>query len=290
MVGGGSGGTAENVGTLAYAPPLPQARYAVGDNDLRQCGDTGAAMETVSNQFGIMPRRAAMALGLAASGLAAARAATAPKAPESQGINGTGPIPVAVVVGDGATLIDFAGPWEILGSAVYAPSAGFNVYSVAASRDPIVIDDSRGAMGNSMPRSGLRVVPDYSFADAPQPRVIIMGAQSADPNKLDWIRHAAAGADLTASVCTGAFVLAKTGLLDGREATTNRNAYDMFEKSFPKVKLVRGVRFIDGGTIATATGLFAGVDLALHITTRYYGQSVAQYVADYEEWPSKGWM
>jgi transcriptional regulator GlxA family with amidase domain len=87
-----------------------------------------------------------------------------------------------------------------------------------------------------------------------------------------------------ASVCTGAFPLGKTGLLDGKRATRNRNACDDFEKSYPKVKLVRGVRFIDSGDVATATGLTAGIDLAIHIVERYYGRGVAQKIADYEEW------
>jgi transcriptional regulator GlxA family with amidase domain len=94
-------------------------------------------------------------------------------------------------------------------------------------------------------------VPDFTFEDAPQPRVVIIGAQMRDDARtLDWIRHAARKAGLVASVCTGAFLLGKTGLLDGKRATTNRNAYDDFEKSFPKVKLVRGVRFIDSGASA----------------------------------------
>ena len=118
-----------------------------------------------------------------------------------------------------------------------------------------------------------------------------MGAQGGDePRKLDWIRHAAQSAALTASVCTGAFLLAKTGLLDGKSATTNRNAYDAFEKKFPRVKLIRGVRLVDSGNVATATGLTAGIDLALRITERFYGRDVAQHIAAYEEWPSQGWI
>jgi transcriptional regulator GlxA family with amidase domain len=106
-------------------------------------------------------------------------------------------------------------------------------------------------MGDHKPASGPHVVPDFTFEDAPQPRVVIIGAQMRDDARtLDWIRHAARKAGLVASVCTGAFLLGKTGLLDGKRATTNRNAYDDFEKSFPKVKLVRGVRFIDSGASA----------------------------------------
>jgi transcriptional regulator GlxA family with amidase domain len=194
------------------------------------------------------------------------------------------PVPVAILLGPQATLIDFAGPWEILGAASYS-SPGFNAYSVAATREPVLCDDGRTAMGGGKPASAPRILPDFAFADAPQPRVVIIGAQDGDDSRtIEWIRQVAERADLVASVCVGAFVLAKTGLLDGKRATTNRNAYDDFQKAFPKVELVRGVRFVDSGRVATATGLTAGIDLALHIVERYYGPEVARKVAHYEEW------
>ena len=166
---------------------------------------------------------------------------------------------------------------------------------MAASRKPVLCDDAR-SLGTRRPISGLTVVPDFTFDDAPQPRIIVVGgqdegpAQTAQTRKLDWIRRASGGAELTASVCVGAFVLAQAGLLDGQSATTNRNAYDEFEKTFPRVKLVRGVRFVESGRVASATGLTAGVDLALRITERFCGRALAQKIADYEEWTGKGWV
>lgn len=146
---------------------------------------------------------------------------------------------------------------------------------------------------SELPVSGLTVVPDFTFDTAPQPRIIVIGAQTGDDARerqsVEWIRRAAARADLTASVCTGAYLFARTGLLDGRRATTNRNAYDDFEKTFPRVKLVRGVRLVDSGAVATASGLTAGIDLALHIVERYFGRKTAQDIAQYEEWPGAAW-
>jgi transcriptional regulator GlxA family with amidase domain len=198
------------------------------------------------------------------------------------------PIPLAILVSGGATLIDFAGPWEVFASATYANCPGFDVFAVAATRDPIVCDDGRGA---DRPRSGLTIVPDYTFEDAPAPRMLLMGAQRGrdDPRTLEWIRQAHAKADLTMSVCTGAFLLGAAGLLDGRQATTNAKAYDSFERQFPKVQVVRGVPFVESGDIATATGLTAGIELALRVTDRVYGRAVAQKIADYEEWKGAGW-
>jgi transcriptional regulator GlxA family with amidase domain len=131
-------------------------------------------------------------------------------------------------------------------------------------------------MVRTFPVSGLTVIPDFTFATAPQPHVIVIGGQTSDGGwerrALDWIRGAAGKAELTASVCTGAFLLAKSGLLYGKRATTNRNAYDHFAKTFPKIQLVRGVRFVEAGSVASATGLTAGIDLALHIVERFYGR------------------
>lgn len=245
-------------------------------------------------------RRSLVALaGLAAAGAAGgALAQNAPNAAANmQKSPGTptadpAPIGVAVVLAAHNTLIDFAGPWEILSS-----SGRFDVYSVAASRDPVICDDGRG-LDTRRPVSGLTVVPDFRFEDAPPPRIIIVGGQdegetqagkAAQARKLDWLRGASSRAQLTASVCVGAFVLADAGLLDGHSATTNRNAYDAFQKAYPKVKLVRGVRFVESGPVATSTGLTAGIDLALRITQRFCGDAVAQKMAVYEEWPGKDW-
>ena len=109
------------------------------------------------------------------------------------------------------------------------------------------------------------------------------------PEKLAWIRRAAEKADVVMSVCTGAFVLASTGLLDGRKATTHHEFYDSFAKKFPKVELVRGTRFVDNGKFLTAGGLTSGIDAALHVVQRYYGPAFAQQVADYMEYQSQGW-
>lgn len=249
-------------------------------------------------------RRSMVALtGLAAAGaVSEALAQSAPKATanakkphDAQSTESAKPAPidVAVLLGSHNTLIDFAGPWEILSS-----SGRFNVYSVAASRKSVICDDGRG-LGMAGPISGLTVAPDFTFEDAPQPRIIVVGGQAegdtpADnalqARKLDWLRRASNHAQLTSSVCVGAFVLGDAGLLDGHSATTNRNAYDRFEKAYPKVKLIRGVRFVESGRVATATGLTAGIDLALRITERFCGHDMAQMMATYEEWPGKAWM
>ena len=95
---------------------------------------------------------------------------------------------------------------------------------------------------------------------------------------------------MTASVCVGAFVLAQAGLLDGQSAPSTATPMTSSRRPFPRVKLVRGVRFVESGRVASATSLTAGVDLALRITERFCGRALAQKIADYEEWTGKGWV
>jgi transcriptional regulator GlxA family with amidase domain len=117
-----------------------------------------------------------------------------------------GPIPVAFLLSDGATMIDFTGPWEVF-QDVMVPGRGelldaFRLYTVAETERPI------HASG------GMRIVPDYTLANAPAPKVVVVPAQGArTPATLQWLRKTAASADVVMSVCTGAYVLAEAGLL-----------------------------------------------------------------------------
>src|SRR5437588_2681022 len=137
----------------------------------------------------------------------------------------------------------------------------------------------------------MQIVPDYTFANAPAPKVIVIPAQS-EPSRamLDWIRKSSKDTDVTMSVCTGAFVLSKTVLLSGQSATTHHTAFNPFAMQFPKIELKRGARFVDNGNLATAGGLSSGIDLALHVVERYYGHEVAQKTAYNMEYQGQGWM
>jgi transcriptional regulator GlxA family with amidase domain len=195
-------------------------------------------------------------------------------------------IPVGFILDEGATVIDFAGPWETFQDAAVGNHPGFELFTVAPRK-------SIQTTGNSGPRgmTGLSLTVDHVFPDAPQPRIIIMGAQSGrnDAEKLDWIRRMAPGADVVMSVCTGAFVLANTGLIDGLNATTHHDFYNSFEESFPKVKLLRGRRFVDNGKFVSAGGLTSGIDASLHIISRYFGDNCAKDTAIYMEHDSYEW-
>src|ERR1700720_3034815 len=190
-------------------------------------------------------------------------------------------IPVAFLISDGAVVIDFCGPWEVFRDVNIPNSQDhpFRLYTVAETTAPI------RASG------GMKIVPDYTLANAPAPKVIVIPAQS-EPSEamLEWIRKATTNTDVTMSVCTGAFVLAKTGLLSGKAATTFHSAFVPFAIQFPDIHLKRGARFVEDGNLATAGGLSSGIDLALRVVERYYGREVAQKTAYNLEYQGQGWM
>jgi putative intracellular protease/amidase/YHS domain-containing protein len=191
-----------------------------------------------------------------------------------------GAIPVAFVVSDGAVVIDFAGPWEVFQDVHTAQGGGlFHLYTVAETTKPITAS------------AGLKIVPDYTFQTAPAPKVVVIPAQNGEsPAMLEWIRKSAKNADLTMSVCTGAEVLAKTGLLSGKSATTHHSAYKEFAMEFPDIQLKRGARFVEDGSLASAGGLSSGIDLALRVVERYYGRARAEQTADMMEYQGRGWL
>lgn len=193
-----------------------------------------------------------------------------------------GEIAVAFVLTDGANVIDFSGPWEVFQDAMVPAVAGgehrmglFRLYTVGDAKTPVKLT------------GGLAVLPDYTFDDAPTPRIVVIGAQRGSPRMIEWLKQVAAAksTDVVMSVCTGAFKLAKAGLLDGKHATTHHDYWDDFAKQYPKVVLDRGARFVRSDThIFTAGGLTSGIDLALHIVEQYFGAEAARMTARYMEY------
>jgi len=201
------------------------------------------------------------------------------KAAEAAKAQAAGPSrKVGILIFDGVEIIDYTGPWEVFGAA------GFDVYTVAATRDPVTT-----AMG-------MTVVPKYTFADAPRPDILLVPGGDVHGPKgsaatLKWIKDTTAADETTMSVCNGAFTLAAAGLLDGLSATTTFHLLDAFKAEFPKTKVVRDQRFVDNGKIVTAGGLTSGIDGALHVVSKTLGSGTAQEVAlglEYDWRPRSG--
>jgi transcriptional regulator GlxA family with amidase domain len=192
-------------------------------------------------------------------------------------------IPVAFVLSEGATMIDFAGPWEVFQDVRLEPNpdspSPFQLYTVAESRDPIHTS------------AGMIVVPTYTFEDAPVPRVVVVPAShNGTPKMEEWLRRMETQSDVVMSVCTGVYWLIDAGLLDGKKYTTNHNAYDRFQAAFPKATLVKGQRWVQSDdVIYTAAGLTSGIDLALHIVEQYYGHEIVMKTVTYMEYESPRW-
>jgi len=219
------------------------------------------------------------ALGLAAAAGARAWGVSAPGGSLTAPAKGT--IDVAFLVSDGAALIDFCGPWEVFGDVTVEgrdPESPFRLYTVADSAARVRV------------AGGMQIVPDFTIANAPAPRVIVIPAMSPTPAVLDWLRQRSASADLVMSVCTGAFTLARTGLLDGGPATTHHLFLDRLGRDFPRVEVRRGKRFVERERLATAGGLTSGIDLALRVVERYFGRTVALRTAEYMEYESRAWV
>lgn len=201
-------------------------------------------------------------------------------------VSAKGRIKVAFVLTDGAVMIDFAGPWEVFRD-VKISSTGtsrhdthvFDLYTVSDSREPITAS------------AGMRIIPDYTFDDAPQPNIVVVPAQNGEsPKMLAWLRAMAARSDVVMSVCTGAFKLGKAGLLNGKKATTYHDAWGEFRRQFPDVALETNMRYVQSdAVIFTAGGLSSGIDLALHIVELYFGREIAESTARTMEYEGTGW-
>lgn len=198
-------------------------------------------------------------------------------------------VQVAIFVFPEVEVLDFAGPFEVFSRTRLTPgvesrrsedTAPFRVFTVAARPGPLA------ATG------GLTIVPEFDFASAPDADLLVIPggfgtrALLEDAAVLDWIRTAAARATRVTSVCTGALLLARAGLLTGRRATTHWGALDLLGTLDPTVTVERRLRVVDDGVVSSA-GVSAGIDMALDVVQTMYGREVADETARYMEYPRR---
>lgn len=217
----------------------------------------------------------------AASALGSIEAARSSAVPNPLKPPAEGSIPVAFLISDGAVVIDFCGPWEVF-QDVMVPGRmdmAFRLFTVSEKADPIQAS------------GGMKITPNYTLETAPAAKVIVIPAQSAPTEAvLDWVRKSTKSADVVMSVCTGAYLLAQTGLLAGKAATTHHGSYIDFARKYPDIRVKRGARFVEDGNLASAGGLSSGIDLALRVVERYYGRDLAKQIAFDIEYQGQGWM
>lgn len=186
---------------------------------------------------------------------------------------------IAFYLQDGVEVLDFAGPMEVF------TYAGFKVFTVSKKKEFIT---AQGV---------LKVMPDYSIDDAPPSDILAFfggnsGAASNDEAVIDWIKAGKATTQYHFSVCTGAFILGKAGLLDSLTVTTFHLSIDALKNAVPTAKVLSDVRFVDNGRVITTAGISAGIDGALYLVSKLKGEQAAKDVAfymEYDKWvPNQG--
>lgn len=180
---------------------------------------------------------------------------------------------VAVLVWPGVELLDFTGPCEVFSAAGHHQL--FHVFLVGLDAKPV------------RTQNGVTVQPEFTLANCPPADVVVVPGGDNRPVEgnaavLAWVKARSAKAEVTLSVCTGAFVLAEAGLLDGLSATTHHRGWDELARNFPRVRVVRTERLVDNGRIITAGGVSAGIDGALRVVEKLAGVPAADWVA--REW------
>ena len=187
---------------------------------------------------------------------------------------------VGILLFDGVEVLDFAGPYEVF-SGTLGPDG-----------QPFVTVVTIGPTETVTAQGGLRIRPTHLLTDCPPlDALIVPGGPGADlptpvqrDHLLPFLRERAAVTPLTASVCTGAFLLGRAGLLDGLRVTTNHLALDALAAEIPAAH-VEGGKLIDTGRLVTAGGVSSGIDLALHLMERWFGPEARRRAADGLEGP-----
>lgn len=177
-----------------------------------------------------------------------------------------GAMQAAILIFDGVQIIDYTGPYEVFGQA------GFKTFTVAERPGPITTN------------MGMIVTPNYTLDQSPQPDVIIIPGGQIDPTLgspkvIKWIQEREKGAQYVLSVCNGAFILAKTGLLDGLSTTTFYGLIDSLKTAAPKVRVLSDRRYVDNGKYISTAGISSGIDGSLHVVSKIRGAGRAQMVA-----------
>lgn len=185
---------------------------------------------------------------------------------------------VGILIFDEVEVLDFCGPFEVLATARAAESSSddeplFHVVTIAEEQRIISC------------RGGLLVQPHHTIDDHPPLDILVVpGGQGTRKERLngrllDWIAAQHRTIELTTSVCTGAFLLAERGILDGRRATTHWASVDWMRTTYPQVTMLDDLRVVDEGKVITSAGVSAGIDMALYVVARLHGSGVAEWTA-----------
>ena len=199
---------------------------------------------------------------------------------------------VGIYIFDNVEVLDFAGPYEVFTTA----SRVFNKTSSASLENlPFGVFTVGKTKKSIYARAGLKLHPDYSITSHPTPDLLLIPGgvvtkELEDEDIISWIKSTSTFTTITASICTGAFLLAKAGLLEGKSSTTHWEDIDELRSMFPTLHVKENQRWVDEGSIVTSAGISAGIDMSLHLVERLMGQELAVNTAKQMEfdWTQNG--
>jgi transcriptional regulator GlxA family with amidase domain len=192
---------------------------------------------------------------------------------------------VGIVLYEDVEVLDFCGPFEVFSVTRLNEEkrreelSPFQAFLVAESTSPVV------ATG------GMKVLPDYDLESCPKLDILLVPGgwgfrpQMNNERLLKWIADRSREVETLTSVCTGALLLAKAGLLDGKRATTHWRWLDSMQEMFPKTTVEKRLHFVEEGAFFSSAGISAGIDMTLRLVARYYGEAVARATARHMEYP-----
>lgn len=193
---------------------------------------------------------------------------------------------VGILIFDDVEILDFCGPFEVFSVArpVGEHAAENRLFEVVTIAEEDRLINCRG---------GLMVKPHFTTGEHPPLDILVVpGGQGTRRERLnnkllDWITIQHAETEITASVCTGAFLLAERGFLDGKRATTHWNSVEWMKSQYPEVQMLSDTRVVDEGHVITSAGISAGIDMSLQLVGRLHGPEVAAWTARSMEYDSE---
>ena len=192
---------------------------------------------------------------------------------------------VGIVLFNDIEVLDFCGPFEVFAAVRLnedkrreEPSP-FEVWLVAEHPEPVI------TAGN------MQVMPHHTFGNCPPLHILVVPGgwgtrkELNNPTMLEWLRARAAEVETLTSVCTGSMLLGSAGLLNGRRATTHWRSLDWMRDAFSEVTVEFGKHVVEDGPVVTSAGISAGIDMALKVVARYFGENIARATARHMEYP-----
>jgi transcriptional regulator GlxA family with amidase domain len=192
---------------------------------------------------------------------------------------------VGIMLFENIEVLDFCGPFEVFSVTRLneerrreEPSP-LEVLLVAEKNDPVITT------------GGMKVIPHHTFENCPKLDILVVPGgwgtrkELKNPKMLDWLRTRAIEVETLTPVCTGSMLLGFAGLLNGHRATTHWRSLDWMRESFPSVTVEYDKHVVEDGRIFTSAGISAGIDMALKVVARYYGEPVARSTAKHMEYP-----